>query len=168
MRDWERESQREIPWGREHEHRALSIEAALRSAMRGDLRWGAICDEGGSTSNKHRASEQLASSIRATLQSAMKEHRAICNKRWRRRRRQRRQASYGDDEDERATTTTSELRATWPWVWFALYWVWDLVCSVLGFGLLCKRRDRGFDFWFSDLLCIRVWFFFFFFFFFWE
>ena len=53
-------------------------------------------------------------------------------------------------------------------VWFALYWVWGLVCSVLGFGV-CSALYWGlvcwFDFWFSDLLIALYWGFFFFFFF---
>ena len=51
-------------------------------------------------------------------------------------------------------------------VWFALYWVWGLVCSVLGFGVcsaLYWGLVCGFDFWFSDLLIALYWGFFFFF-----
>ena len=133
------------------EHRASSIGAALRFAMKGDLRWG----------REHRAPSDLRWG-------------AICDERrwWRQR-----QASYGNDERAASDVTVGLVCSVlgfgllyigigvWfalYWglvcsvlglgfgllcigVWFTLYWDWGLVCFVLGFGLLYEWRDRGFD-----------------------
>ena len=136
MRDWERENQREkereIPWGKEHEHRALE--------QLYDLQWRAICDEGGSTEHQAICDEG---------RSAMSDDDDDKDKQ-----------AMAMTSELQATWLWVWFALYWGLVcsvlglgfgllcigvWFTLYWDWGLVCFVLGFGLLYEWRDRGFD-----------------------
>ena len=116
MRDWERENQREkereIPWGKEHEHRASSIKHWSSSTICNEGR-SAMRDGAPSTERSAMRGDLWWATMMTTKTSKLWQWRASCK---------RRDRGFG---------------LLCIGVWFALYWDWGLVCSVLGFGLLC-------------------------------